>query len=233
MAEVKRLETATDVETTRDALHAGRVVLVQPARGHGYRANVDALHLAAFAGGRGTVRHAWDLGAGVGAVGLSLLFQGSASRVTFVERDPFVASLAESNLIENGWRERGTVLHADVASGDMFPRGEADLVVSNPPYVPEGRGRPPKAATRSARSGDVLAFLACARVLLARRGRAVFVYPAVELVSFLSAARSRGLEPKRLRFVHGRSGDVARIVLLELAAGKPGGLVVDPPLVEG
>src|SRR5579871_1698704 len=92
------LGDGAEVEATQDALFGGSVVLFQPPRGAGYRTNVDALLLAAFAaaptpgnaalvvparaGDRGVRQPplrprsapvAFDLGAGVGAVGLALL----------------------------------------------------------------------------------------------------------------------------------------------------------------
>src|SRR5258708_18429344 len=85
------------IEATQDALFGGSVVLFQPPRGAGYRTNVDALLLAAFASaplpvprsstpvsrapGPRPASVAFDLGAGVGAVGLALLRFGAAERV--------------------------------------------------------------------------------------------------------------------------------------------------------
>src|ERR1700704_4609942 len=59
------------VEATQDTLFGGSVVLFQPLRGAGYRTNVDALLLAGFATGATPASVAFDLGAGVGAVGLA------------------------------------------------------------------------------------------------------------------------------------------------------------------
>ncbi len=75
----------TEGNVTRDALFGGRLTLFQPARGAGYRTNVDAILLAAFAAADRKVRLAVDLGAGVGAVGLTLFFLRAAERVVFVE----------------------------------------------------------------------------------------------------------------------------------------------------
>jgi tRNA1Val (adenine37-N6)-methyltransferase len=52
------------------------------------------------------------------------------------------------------------------------------------------------------------------------------------LVELTTLARQTGLEPKRLRFVHGRPDRPARIALVELSRANAGGLVVQPPLVE-
>jgi tRNA1Val (adenine37-N6)-methyltransferase len=231
---------ASSSTTTHDRLFAGTLSLRQPARRVGYRVNVDALLLAAFAaralpGGeqRATrARHVVDLGSGVGAVGLTLLHLAAAARVTFVEIDGTLAGLATQNVEENGWAERGHVLHADVTEAAKQLRAEADLVVCNPPYVPPGRGRPPAERVRAAKYGDLDAFVDAARRIAGRRARVCFVYPAIEATTLLTELRATGLEPKRLRSVHGREGDKARVVLVESVGGKPGGLSIEPPFVE-
>lgn len=220
-------------DSTRDALFDGRVVLRQPPRGAGYRVNVDALLLADFARGRSGAKVAFDLGAGVGGVALSLLFQRAARRVVLVELDATAAALAERNLRENGWSEVGEVLVGDVRDVARARKGEAELVVCNPPYVEPGRGRVARGAARaSARSGELGAFVAAARGVAGRRARVCFVYPAPELATLLESMRAVGLEAKRLRAVHATATAPARVVLVEAQPAKRGGLVVLPPLVE-
>ena len=120
-----------------------RFVLHQPAKKAGYRVNVDAFLLGDFAGAAKRVRHAMDLGSGVGAVGLSLLQADRAERVTLVDIDDALIALAARNVEENGWIHRAEIVHADVTS----LRGRtADLVVCNPPYVEPGRGRTPSSS---------------------------------------------------------------------------------------
>jgi tRNA1Val (adenine37-N6)-methyltransferase len=213
---------------TEDTLFAGAVALAQPPRGGAYRVNVDAVLLAEFAtaGRLAPARRAFDLGAGVGAVGLSLLHLGAAEHVTMVEIDAALARLAERNANDNGWSQRIAVLHADVAT---VPVAAADLVVCNPPYVAPGRGRAPAAPRARARSGPLEVFLDAARRVAGRRARVCFVYPAIETTTLLAALRARGLEPKRLCAVHANAERAARVVLVEAVAGKPGGLVVEPP----
>ncbi len=234
---------ASTTNETHDRLFAGTLSLRQPARRAGYRVNVDALLLGAFAAGAlaggearppraARARHAVDLGSGVGAVGLTLLHLGAATRVTFVELDDALARLATQNAEENGWTERARVVHADVTHAANELRGEADLVVCNPPYVPPGRGRAPADRVRAARYGDVGAFVEAARKVAGRRARVCFVYPAIEATTLLTTLRERGLEPKRFRAVHGRAADKARVVLVEAVAGKPGGLAIEPALIE-
>jgi tRNA1Val (adenine37-N6)-methyltransferase len=221
--------------TTEDALFGGRVRLLQPSRGHGYRVNADAVLLAAFAraGKTSPARIALDLGAGVGAVALSLAFLGGAARLLLVEIDPFLAGLARKNVELAGLAARASVHEADVAEplSRTVPEivGRADLVVANPPYTEPHKD---VRAVPGARHGALAPFLRAASEALGRRGRACFVYPAAALVDFGGEARRVGLEPKRMRLVHGREERPARVALYELVRGKPGGLVVEPPLVE-
>ena len=241
---------ATAVEATQDALFGGSVVLFQPQRGAGYRTNVDALLLAGFAAtpspspgqrrdGAGATKPAnskpaamaFDLGAGVGAVGLALLRFGAARRVVFVEIDEVPAAMARRNLDANGWTDRGEVIRGDVRDVARAHRGEGSLVVCNPPYVTPGRGRVSPSQAR-ARVGDLGTFVHAARQVAGRKARVCFVYPAHELATLLTRLALEGLHAKRVRFVHPSANMPARIALVEAQAGRPGGIMVLPPLVE-
>jgi tRNA1Val (adenine37-N6)-methyltransferase len=216
---------------TKDALFGGAITLWQPARG--YRVNIDSLLLAAFAAGGRRARRTIDLGAGVGAVGLSLLHLRATDRVAFVEREPVLAVLAQRNLKASGFA--GTVHEADLALG--LPNSlvqNADLVVANPPYFDPQSGRPrAEALERRSRAGAIEPFLAAtARALDGTRARAAFAYPARALEHLLRAASAHALVAKRLRLVHARIDADARLALVEFRRARPGGLVVERPLVE-
>lgn len=212
--------------TTVDAL--GALSLEQPARG--YRFNADALLVVEFAGAcRGTL---FDLGAGVGAIGLSMLARGIARQAVLIERDEATAKLLRDNVERNGLSDRARVITSDVLVASRAHRGEASVVVCNPPYVRPGAGRAPGANKSAARMGEVTPFVAATRAILGKRGRACFVYPANDFARLLADFQAHGLQPKRARFVHPAPNERARVVLVEVLAGKPGGLVVEAPLVE-
>ncbi len=237
----EELTLTTSAAETRDSLFGGALSIRQPARRAGYRVNVDAILLAGFAarGVSGGVpalgkraRHAVDLGSGVGAVALSLLHFGAAARATLIEIEPALAKLAVANAEDNDWTDRIEVVRAHVGDAAKGLADKADLVVCNPPYVPPGRGRAPLERVRSAKYGELGIFVDAARTIAGHRARVCFVYPAIETTTLLATLRARGLEPKRLRAVHARAADRARVVLVESVAGKAGGLVIEPPLVE-
>jgi tRNA1(Val) A37 N6-methylase TrmN6 len=217
--------------TTTDSLYDGAVTLRQPARG--YRVNVDALLLAAFAALGRHAKFAVDLGAGVGAVALGLHHLKAASRFGLVERERPLLVLAAENA-------QTAQLNAELCCCDLargLPeelRQRADLVVSNPPFFPPATGRQgPEGPKMRARFGELEPFLeAAAAAVNGPRARVVFVYPARKLSRFLNSAERVRLVPKRLRLVHSDAGTAARVALIELQRAKPGGLVALPPLFE-
>jgi tRNA1Val (adenine37-N6)-methyltransferase len=219
-----------------DSLLRGRLPLAQPK--HGYRTNVDALWLSAFARRERPARHVLDLGAGVGAVGLSLLVVQGALAATLLDIDDEALSLAGRNAEAAGLTARTHLVHADVGSLPANPgslKSAFDLVVANPPYgVREAARVSPHPARARARTGDegtLLAFARAARLALGKGGRACFVYPASDLARLLDVLRSVGLEPKRARMVHPFADAPARVALVEGKPGRPGGLRVESPLV--
>jgi len=91
-----------------------------------------------------------DLGAGSGAIALSLAHEHPGSRVTAVERDPGAIEWTRHNAAV---RAAAGDRPVEVLAGDMTDPallreldGTVDLVVSNPPYVPDGARVPREVA---------------------------------------------------------------------------------------
>ncbi|CAM3442738.1 peptide chain release factor N(5)-glutamine methyltransferase [Tsukamurella hominis] len=99
----------------------------------------DHIRPARSAPGAGIV----DLCAGSGALGLYLAATVPGSRVVLVERDPAALDYLRRNAAAAPLAGTATVVEADVRDPDLPARltgllGTVDLVVTNPPYVPEG-----------------------------------------------------------------------------------------------
>ena len=110
-----------------------------------------------------------------------------------------------------------------------------DFATANPPYRTTYSGRncpePSRQASRFEGEASLEDFVACAARCLRTRGKFGIVFLPERLVELVGLLRRHGLEPKRLRMVHGRVGGPARIVLMEsVRAGKPS-LIVEPPLI--
>src|SRR5258708_40368723 len=131
-AELESAATADGL--TEDRWLGGRLVLLQPKRGH--RVGTDAALLVAAAGApEGRIV---DVGAGVGAVGLALAERNPLATVDLVEIDPELARLAESNAARNGLQARTCVLRLDALNskerrGARAVAGPAGRGGSKPP----------------------------------------------------------------------------------------------------
>ena len=217
--------------TTTDTLYEGAVRLLQPSGG--YRVNVDALILAAFGAHGRRAELAVDLGAGVGSVALGLHHLEAASRFGLVEREAALLVLADENARQAGMPTQSWCRDLRAGLPDEL-RQAADLVVCNPPFFDPAHLRmTPDLAKARARFGKIEPFLAAAASAVSgARSRVVFVYPARELSRFFGSAERVGLVPKRLRLVHADAKSPARVALIELRRAKPGGLVIEPPLLE-
>ena len=108
------------------------------------------------------------------------------------------------------------------------------LALLNPPYRPLETGRacggPERTKARFEAQGGLEDFLDATAWLLANRGAAALVYPAGRLAQLLHGLVERRLTPKRLRLVHSRLEEPAKLVLLEAVKNGGAGLTVEPPL---
>lgn len=222
-------------DLTRDELKRFGLTLLQPK--HGYRFTLDPLLLCDFSRA-GSEQQIADLGTGSGVLALVLAKMALQSRVTAFEQDGETARLAQRNVSLNGLTERVTVLHEDVLQVRRhLPVSCCDLVVSNPPYRKQGRGRlnphPGKLAARHETTATLADFLAAAKYLVKPvTGRICLVYHPDRLPDLMVEAAAQKLAVVRLRLVHGVKAAVAKVFLVELTKGRKNvQLEVLPPLI--
>ncbi len=198
---------------TLDNFYKGRV-LVRPKK-DGYRFAVDAPLLADFVRTKPGER-LLELGTGSGIIAL-LLGRRPFARLTALEIQPSLASLARRNIRLNGLQDRVSVIRADFRR--YRPSRRFDVVFSNPPYIRKGTGflssSPQKSIAKHEIKCDILGVMEEASRCLKRGGRAYFVYPAGRAADFAAAALTNGLFPRRRRFVLPRPGEPASLFLAE------------------
>src|SRR5437016_1205479 len=117
MAEPGRESSGPPEDVTVDAVCRGEVIVVQPRRG--YRFSIDALLLAHFAAEaaqtlKPAARHAIDLCAGCGVVGLLLARRLPGCELDLVELQPELARLASEGARRSGLGERVRVHSLDL-----------------------------------------------------------------------------------------------------------------------
>lgn len=221
-----------DPETTLTPFLRGKIHVHQPKSG--YRFNVDSVALAGFAWVRDGER-ALDLGSGSGILLLLLGHHHHPGSLTGIELQEDLASMAARNLEENGWADRGQVVHADLRDPGALEREAFDLVVCNPPYHEAGRGQtsatPQRALARQSFSAELPDVAAAAARALAPGGRFCTVAPVARQGDLLAALEPAGLHATLLRRVLDRPGREAHLVLLQACALPSRGCLTLPPLV--
>ncbi len=219
-------------DETLDDLRSGGLKVIQ--KKDGYRFSLDPVLLCAFAK-IGVSESVVDLGTGSGVIPLLLARRSEAARITGVEIQPELADRARRSLMFNGLQDRVAIVERDLRElrGALDPQS-CDVVLSNPPYrrVDTGRTAPvaERAAARHELAGGLDDFLAAAAYLLGQGGRFYIIYLAERLAELLAAMSRQRLEPKRLRSVHSRSGEPARMVLVEGRRNGRPGMMVEAPL---
>lgn len=178
----------------------------------------DALALGRFASVRDGQR-VCDLGAGSGV--LLLLLAGRSQNLSLfaVERDPLSAQTALKNLEQNNLQ--GTVHTGDLRQAP-FPAGSFDLVISNPPYFPQGTGGD-GGPFRTEQFCTLDQLCQSAARLLRNGGRFALCHRPERMADVICSLRACGLEPKRLRLVSHSPGHPPSLLLVEaMRQGKPG-----------
>lgn len=198
-----------------------------------FRLGTDAVLLADFARPeKGTA--VCDLCAGTGAVGLLLLARDPSLFVTAVEIQAEACRLLQQSAEKSRLSECVTVLQADLRQTEALPAGQFRHVVCNPPYYPVGSGFLAENEAVAIAKTELLCTLpevaAAARRLLQTGGSLWIVHRPERLADLVSALRGAGLEPKELRPVLPRPGDVPSLLLLRAVRGGKAGLKWQPPL---
>lgn len=218
------------MKTTLDSIRD--IHLYQPK--NGYRFSVDSLLLWDFVNVR-NVRTIADLGAGSGIIGILLAKKYPNARVDLFEIQDALIELAARNVEINSLEGRVHSKKCDLR--DLRPSQKEftryDLVVSNPPYRRLSSGRlnrePAVSAARHEMTLQLYECINAASSLLRTRGRLCMVYHPCRLPELLDVMRSRGIEAKRMRFVHSNSSAEAKMVLVEAVQGGRAGVKVEAP----
>jgi len=214
-----------DIELTQDSLLDGQLVLWQPAKGAGYRFNLDPVLLSGFAPAHGLVV---DLGSGCGVLGLLMLLRG-AQRLIAVEREPVLASLIKRNAEANGLSDRVEVICGDIRKLDI---PQADHVVVNPPYFKVGSGKPSpnpiKDAARFERHGGLEDFVRCALNSVGESGSASFVIRYDRKQDIIERVEAAGGGVRRLRSIRPHEGAEPKMLMAELVNGRASPLEMPP-----
>ena len=217
---------------TLDDLQISGMRLIQSA--HGYRFSLDAVLLAHFPD-LTDVKRVIDLGTGNGIIPCLLASRAPNLQILGVERQEEMVDRARRSVVINGLESRITILPADIRTIEKhLPRGEAELVLSNPPFWREGEGlisrHPEAAAARHELHLKLAELIEKSAYLLAPRGRLAIIHRAQRLAEVLELFTRQQIFPRRLRLVHPRADREANLMMLEGVKNRRGQLHILPPL---
>ena len=196
-----------------------------------YRWDGDCFPLGADSlalGGFCTLKGGWrvlDLGCGAGLLLLLCARRQEGLTLSGVEWDPHAAALARENLAENGLK--GQILTCDLRA--MSLDKPMDLVISNPPWYPQGSGK--EGGPGRMEDCTLPQLCTAAAGTLKPKGRFALVHRPERLTDLLCAFRGAGLEPKRLRLCRHSPDKSPYAVLIEAVKGGHPGLDILPDLI--
>lgn len=216
-----------------DQFIAGDIQIIQSPEVFSF--SLDAVLLAHFARipKRGKIV---DLCAGNGAVGLFISSRTSAT-ITGVEIQARLADMAQRSIQLNQLETQLNILNIDLKETTQYiDKDSIDAIVCNPPYFKElptntKNPNPHLAIARHEINATLEDVIAVSAGLLKMNGKLTMVHRPERLVEILQLMQQYGIEPKRMRLVYPKHGKEANTLLIEgIRHGKPGGLVILPPL---
>ncbi len=193
----------------------------------------DAFLLADFCSARRKDR-VCDIGTGCGIIAMLIKLRYGSRIVTGIDIQPqaieqFTRSIEYSHL------ENVNALLMDIKQPDPALFNSYELVVCNPPYKAAGAGIESTGdAARTARHETMCTLddicLAAAK-MLNYGGRFCMCNRPERLADAMTAMKSSGIEPKRLRLVHKNARSAPWLFLLEGRRGGKSFMRIEPPLL--
>ncbi len=173
----------------------------------GYRFGLDALLLSTELPELAVENPVvYELGAGQGAVSLSIASREPGWQVVAIERQPSLFGHLCENIATNNLSNVEAVQLDLREHRDVFDPHVADLVLFNPPYFPEGARRPSANAERAGAHielhGGIPEFMAAACYVLKHRGWLKLILPPFRLPELMAAIPGFDIKLVSLRFFH-------------------------------
>ena len=200
----------------------------------GYRFSIDAVLLENFISARHSSRGI-ELGTGSGVISILLAKRVQKINITAVELQKPLADRAKRNVKLNDLEDRIEVLQKNIKDlKDTYPTNSFNFAYANPPFRKPNTGRmsidKERAVARHEIEISLQELISTSSYLLKHSGRLYLIYHPFRLAELISILKESRLEPKRMRFVHSRQGDEAKMVMIEAAKGSGTWLKIDPPL---
>jgi tRNA1Val (adenine37-N6)-methyltransferase len=186
---------------------------------NGFRFGLDSVLLSHFTNVKKNAE-VLDIGTGSGIIPILLSAKTHAKRIVGVEIQQIVADVAKRNVILNKLDSKVEIICHDIKNYDsIFKKNQFDVVTSNPPYMPIGKGianpNDTKAISRHEITLDLESLIDVSASLLKQYGIFSIVHKPERLADIVCLMRMKKLEPKFLRFVYPRYGKKPSLILVQ------------------
>jgi tRNA1(Val) A37 N6-methylase TrmN6 len=221
----------TELDETLDSINHIRIY----QKKKGYRFSIDALILGSFILPKG-YEQAIELGAGSAVVSLFIASKLKNTQIIAVEIQEELAKRAQKSVSLNNRCDQIKVVHENIIRlPHIYKPALFDLAFSNPPFRKKATGLLSPNREISIAKHEIMLnledLIKTTAFLLKHKGSFCIIYHPLRLAELFSLLHAYRLEPKRLRFVHDKDGEQAKMALVEAVKGSGQWLQVEYPLI--
>lgn len=201
----------------------------------GFCFGMDAVLLSAFAQIR-EGEEVLDLGTGTGIIPILLAGRGKGERFVGLEIQEDSVDMAQRSVCYNGLENRITIEQGDIKEASfLLGKDRFSVVVTNPPYMIGNHGLTNEGKALQIARHETLCtledILRESSKVLKQKGRFYMVHRPFRLPEIMCRMTEYGIEPKRMRLVHGRMEKEPSLLLIEGCKGGRPRLKIEPPLI--
>ncbi|MCK5165089.1 MAG: methyltransferase [Desulfobacula sp.] len=215
-----------------DPFGGHEIKVSQPEKG--YRFSMDPFILAAHIQPTGDEKII-DVGCGCAIMPLILAFRHPGLKIIGVEIQKELSGFANQNITANRMENKIRIIHKDIKSVKLSDiSGQADIIVSNPPYKKKDSGRlnpdSQKAIARHEITLDIDLLLNCSTRLLKPKGRIYIIFPAERLSDLILTMERYKFSPDFIKFVYIQKNSAAKRVIICAVKNSSKPCIISPPL---
>lgn len=196
---------------------------------NGYRYNSDTLFLYDFISASKLRGDILDVGCGCGILGL-LVARDNEIKLTGIDIDPLNVQISQHNASINGIAGEFIAEDFSKFKSDI----KFDFIISNPPFYHANATKSQNKHIANSRYNDSLSleqFLAGANRNLKPKGVLYFCYDAKQIGLILALLVKFKLNLTKLKFVHSKRGQNAKLALFEAKKSSKSLCEILPPLI--
>ncbi len=177
-----------------------------------------------------------DLCTGNGVIPILMSAKTNAAKLIGVEIQKESAELADRSVRLNDLSGKVEILNEDIRRfNDFFPKGSADVVTCNPPYMIEDHGLRNDVDAKTIARHEIMCTLedviGTASAILKTGGMFYMVHRPFRLTEIMITLQKYKLEPKRMRLVYPYVDKEPTMVLIEAKRDAKPRITVEKPFI--